>query len=76
MISFFVRITLTLFVCLMVPVYWYYYGPSNFLWFSDISLFTIAAALWLESTLLASMMACGVLLLEIFWNTDFHAYCS
>ena len=28
----------TLFVCSLVPVYWRYYGPANFLWFSDLAL--------------------------------------
>ena len=65
------KIGYTLFVCLLVPVYWKQYGPGNFLWFSDIALFMITAALWLESALLASMMALAVLLLESVWIVDF-----
>lgn len=60
----------SLFVIVLVPVYWRQYGPANFLWFSDIALFGTLAALWLESALLASMMAVGVLLLELAWNID------
>jgi hypothetical protein len=55
----------------LVPVYWIHYGPGNFLWFSDIALFVTAAALWLESSLLTSMMALSVLVLESVWIIDF-----
>jgi hypothetical protein len=61
----------TLFLCVLVPVYWASYGPKNFLWFSDIALLTTAAALWLESPLVASMMALAVALPELAWNLDF-----
>jgi hypothetical protein len=63
----------TLFVCVLVPAYWRHYGPANFLWFSDLALFAGLAALWLESSLLASMQALSVLLLELLWNIDFFA---
>ena len=65
------KIAYTLFVCLLVPVYWGQYGPANFLWFSDIALLMMVPALWLESALLVSMMALSVLLLELVWNVDF-----
>jgi hypothetical protein len=65
------KFSYTLFVCLLVPVNWVQYGPGNFLWFSDIALLTTAPALWLESPLLASMMALAVVLLELLWNVDF-----
>jgi len=65
------KIIYTLFVCILVPVYWRYYGPANFLWFSDLALFLTVAALWLESPLLASMQAVSVVLLELVWITDF-----
>lgn len=63
----------TVFVCVLVPAYWRQYGPANFLWFSDLALFIGLAALWLESSLLASMQAVSVLLLELIWNIDFFA---
>jgi hypothetical protein len=66
-----VKVTYTAFLCMLVPVYWAHYGPRNFLWFSDVALFTTAAALWLESPLLASMMALAVALPELVWNLDF-----
>jgi hypothetical protein len=61
----------TLFLCVLVPVYWRHYGPANFLWFSDLALFATVAALWLESRLLASMAAVAVALLELAWLADF-----
>jgi hypothetical protein len=66
-----VKVLYTLFLCVLVPVYWVQYGPKNFLWFSDIALLAGAAALWLESPLLASMMTLAVTLPELAWNVDF-----
>jgi hypothetical protein len=64
------KIAFTLFVLIIIPIYWRQYGASNFLWFSDIALFVTAAALWLENGLLASMMTLSILLLDIAWNID------
>ena len=72
-IPFSVNLLYTLFVCVLVPAYWRQYGPANFLWFSDLALFAGLAALWLGSSLLASMQALSVLLLELLWNIDFFA---
>jgi len=65
------KLLYTLFLGVLVPVYWVHWGPKNFLWFSDIALLTTAVALWLESPLLASMMALAVALPELVWNADF-----
>lgn len=65
--------TYTALVAVIVPVYWIDLGPTNFLWFSDIALIVMAPALWLQSRLLASTMAVGVLLLELMWVFDFIA---
>lgn len=66
-----VKILYTVGVSVVVPVYWHAYGPSNFLWFSDLALLLTVAALWLESPLLASMQAVAVVLLELLWIVDF-----
>ena len=66
-----VKVSVTLFVCLLIPVYWMQYGPANFLWFSDVALLMTVPALWLESALLASMICLAVGLLEIVWTIDF-----
>jgi hypothetical protein len=66
-----IKVAYTLMVAVIVPVYLAHYGPANFLWFSDIALIVTGAALWLESPLLVSMMAVGVLLPELLWNVSF-----
>lgn len=64
-------VILTLFTVILIPVYWYFYGARNFLWFSDIGLFLIVIGLNTHSQLLLSMAAVGVLAVEIAWNADF-----
>jgi hypothetical protein len=59
------------FVTVLVPVYWWHYGPQNFLWLSDLALFATAIALIAELPWLAGMAAVGVLTLEIAWTIDF-----
>ena len=66
-----IKVGYTFFLVVLVPVYWAHYGPRNFLWFSDIALLGSGLAVWLESPLLASMMALAVLLPELVWNLDF-----
>jgi hypothetical protein len=65
------KISYTLFLGLLVPVYAVQYGIANFLWFSDIALLVTLVALWRESRLLASMQAISVTLLESIWILDF-----
>jgi hypothetical protein len=66
-----IKIPYTIFVCVLVPVYWVERGPANFLWLSDIALLATVPALWMENRFLTSMMAVGVLLPELAWNMDF-----
>ena len=72
-ISLWIKIPYTIFVFVLVPVYWIRYGPTNFLWFSDIALFATLAALWLGSRFLVSMMATGVLIFDTVWNFIFFS---
>jgi hypothetical protein len=65
------KIVYTLFVCALVLIYWRQYGPTNFLWFSDIALLALVPALWLENALLVSMLAISVVFFEALWNIDF-----
>jgi hypothetical protein len=69
-IPFALKIIYTLFVCVLVPIYWRQYGPANFLWFSDIALLALVPALWLENALLVSMLAVSVVFFEALWNAD------
>lgn len=68
-----IKLPYTLMVGVIVPVYWQAYGPTNFLWLSDIALLLMLPALWLKSRLIASMMAVGVLPLEIIWMLAFFS---
>ena len=63
----------TAFCAVLVPTYLLAYGPSNFLYFCDVALLTGLAAIWLESPLLASAPAVGILLPQALWVIDFLA---
>src|SRR5215210_1140983 len=52
-------------LAVLVPVYWYYYGPTNFLYFCDVALILTLVGLWIESPLLISMCAVGIVLPQI-----------
>jgi hypothetical protein len=65
------KIAYTALVAVIVVVYWFKYGPANFLWGSDIALLVAVPALWLEHSLLASMMTLGVLIPEALWNLSY-----
>jgi hypothetical protein len=70
-----IKLAFTAFMAVLVPVYWSKYGPTNFLYFCDLALFITLAAIWLESRLLASMAAVGILLPQlILWCGDFAAH--
>ena len=57
-------------VIVWVPVYWRQYGPQNFLFFCDLGNFLITAALWLESPLIFSWQASGLLLFQTLFTID------
>lgn len=73
MIPIWIKVLYTLYVALLLPIYFVRYGPRNFLWFSDIALIAGVPALWLESSLIASMMLIGVLIPEIVWNVSYFS---
>src|SRR5438132_1588906 len=52
----------------IAAVYARCYGPTNFLWLSDIALGLTTAAVITETALPASVAAVGALPLEIAWN--------
>jgi hypothetical protein len=58
-------------VPLIAVIYWRAYGPTNFLWLSDVGLVLTLAALLSGSRLIASMAAVGMLALELAWTIDF-----
>ena len=65
------KLTYSIFVAWVIPIYWKQYGPANYLWFSDVALILLVPALWLESKLILSALAVSVVLLELLWNVDF-----
>lgn len=67
----FLKFTFAMFLAIMIPIYWMKYGPMNFLWFSDVTLFLAFFATIFEKKLFASMAAVGGLILETFWNVNY-----
>ncbi len=61
----------TAFLCVLIPIYLHTYGPTNFLWFCDAALLLTVTGMWLESPLLISMCAVGILLPQCLWLVDF-----
>ena len=53
-----------------IPVYWIHSGPENFLWLCDVANILVGVALWMESPLLMSAQAVGVLFVQILWAGD------
>jgi hypothetical protein len=64
------KIGWSVWLLLWIPFYWHQYGAQNFLYFCDLGNFFIAAALWLESPLLFSWQACGLLLFQTLYSID------
>ncbi len=65
------KLAYTAFCAILVPKYLMDYGPTNFLYFCDVALLTTLAAIWLESALLVSSAAVGILLPQLLWAIDF-----
>lgn len=71
MIPLWFKLAYSAFVLLIVVIWWRDYGWRNFLWFSDVAFIGAAPAMWLESSVLASVLAVTVLVYEMIWNVDF-----
>jgi hypothetical protein len=65
------KLAYTAFMAVFLPVYWHYYGPTNFLYFCDTALILTLIAIWPENALLISMCAVGILVPQIYWAFDF-----
>ena len=66
-----VKLVYLLWMVIWVPVYWVFNGPENFLWLCDLANIILLFALCLESSLLMSSQAAGVLLIQLVWVLDF-----
>ncbi len=67
------KLAYTAFMAVLVPVYLKNYGPTNFVYFCDMSLFLALLGLWGERSLPVSMAAVGLLIPQFFWCVDFAA---
>jgi hypothetical protein len=65
------KLAYTAFMAVLIPVYWANYGPTNFLYFCDMALLITLAGIWLESPLLVSMCAVGIIGSQTLWVIDF-----
>jgi len=64
------KIVWTVWLVVWAPVYWRQYGAQNFLFFCDIGNLLIGIGLWLESALIFSCVACGLLLFQSLYTID------
>jgi hypothetical protein len=71
-----VKLAYTAFMAVLVPVYWHYYGPTNFLYFCDAALILTLIAIWPENALLISMCAVGILVPQLVWVADFLSHAA
>ena len=61
------KIVYTAYMAVHVPVYWHYYGPTNFLYFCDVALFLTFIGDLAENPLLISMSCVGILVPQAVW---------
>ena len=64
------KVAYTAFMVALIPVYWRYYGPTNFLYFCDAALILTLIAIWPENALLISMPCVGILAMQTYWVID------
>jgi hypothetical protein len=64
------KVLWTVWVLVWAPLYWRQYGLQNFLFFCDLGNLFIAAALWIESPLLFSWQASGLLIFQTLFTID------
>ena len=65
------KLVYTAFMAVLVPVYLYFYGWTNFLYFCDVALILTLIGVWKESPLLFSMSAIGITVPQLIWVIDF-----
>jgi len=64
------KVAWTACVIVWIPLYWRQYGLQNFLFFCDFGNLFVAAGLWLESPLIVSWQATGLLLFQSLFTID------
>jgi hypothetical protein len=64
------KVAWTACVIVWIPLYWRQYGLQNFLFFCDFGNLFVAVGLWLESPLIVSWQATGLLLFQSLFTID------
>ena len=64
------KVLWTMCVIVWVPLYWRQYGAQNFLFFCDLGNLFITVGLWLESALIFSWQATGLLVFQTLFIID------
>jgi hypothetical protein len=67
------KVAYTAFMAVLIPVYWYYYGLTNFLYFCDAASILTLIAIWPENALLISMACVGIVVMQTYWVIDLLA---
>jgi len=65
------KVAYTAFMAVLVPLYWRYFGPTDFLYFCNVALILTWIAIWPENALLISMCAVGIVVPQLLWVIDF-----
>jgi hypothetical protein len=65
------KLAYTAFMAVLLPVYCYYYGPTNFLYACDFALILTLIGIWTESALLVSMCLVGIGAIQALWLVDY-----
>jgi hypothetical protein len=65
------KIAYTAFMAVLIPFYWYSYGPTNFLYFCDVAILVTLVAIWIESRFLIGMQAVAIIVPQMLWVGEF-----
>jgi len=67
------KLAWTAWILAWAPLYWKHYGAQNFLYFCDLGNLLIGIGLWLESRLILSWQAVGLLVFQTLYTLDLIA---
>lgn len=70
------KLACTAWTVVLVVVYWQVYGPTNFLFFCDVALFSALIGMWTGNRLLVSAPAVGIVLPQLVWVVDVACECA
>ncbi len=72
-ISLWLKLVWTVWIFIWAPLYWKHYGAQNFLYLCDLGNLLIGIGLWLESRLILSWQAVGLLVFQTLYAVDLIA---